>query len=198
MRAVAAFLLFLLALLAIALNRAAAPAKAKPADLRLSTIAGELAGRDVHVRCEGVTGEIVGVDGQSGRTMFVNGRPADETILMEGICERLHRYSQLTKTGVDCLLPCDGSAIETAWSLNALAHESYHLAGIRNEARTECYALQAVDFVVRRLGATAQQARQLATFAFAELPPEMPAEYTSPECRNGGRFDLRPDSALWP
>jgi hypothetical protein len=193
-----AFLLFLFALLTVALHRAASPAAAKPGDLRLSTIASELAHRQVVVHCEGAGEELTGVDGQSGRTMFVGGKPADETFLLEGICERLHTYSQLSKTGVDCLLPCDGSTLDTAWSLNALAHESYHLAGVRNEARTECYALQAIDFVARRLGASPRQARQLAQFAFSELPDRMPAEYTSPDCRDGGKLDLRPGDPIWP
>jgi hypothetical protein len=70
--------------------------------------------------------------------------------------------------------------------------------GVRNEARTECYALQAIDYVAQRLGASDQQAHQLATFAFAELPEGMPAEYSSPACRDGGAYDLRPDSPAWP
>jgi hypothetical protein len=199
-RATAVFLLFLLALLTVALHRAAGHGDAAPPpdDLRLTTIAHELAHRDVHVRCEGSGGSLTGVDGESGRTLFVDGKPADTTFLREGVCERLHAYSQLTKTGLECVLPCDGSALETAWSLNALAHESYHLAGVRNEARTECYALQAIDFVAQRLGASMEQARQLAIFAFAELPPRMPAAYTSPDCRDGGELDLRPESAVWP
>ena len=198
MRAAAFFLLFLFALLTVALHRAASPAAAKPGDLRLSSIASELARRHVVVHCEGAGDNLTGVDGESGRTMFIDGQPADETFLLVGICERLHSYSQLTKTGADCPLPCDGSTLETAWSLNALAHESYHLAGVRNEARTECYALQAIDFVAQRLGASAEQARQLAQFAFAELPARMPAEYTAPECHNGGEYDLRPGDPAWP
>jgi hypothetical protein len=198
MRALALFLLFLLALLTVALHRSAGPAAAKPTDLRLSTIASELARRHVEVRCEGTAGELSGVDGESGHTEFVDAKPTGAAVLKEGICEALHRYSRVTKTGLECLLPCDGSPLATAWSLNALAHESYHLAGVRNEARTECYALQAIDFVARRLGASPQQARNLAAYAFIELPPRMPAEYTSPECRDGGRFDLRPGSAVWP
>jgi hypothetical protein len=197
-RLVAAFLLFLFALLTFALRHAAEPAAAKPADLRLSTISSELARRQVTVRCEGAGGDLTSVDGTSGTTEFVDGKPADETVLQEGVCETLHNYSRLTKRGLDCPLPCDGSALETAWSLNALAHESYHLAGVRNEAQTECYALQAIDFVALRLGASALQARQLAAFSYAELPPRMPDDYTSPQCHDGGAYDLRPRSPVWP
>jgi hypothetical protein len=197
-RVVAFFLLFVFALLTFALRHAAQPAAAKPADLRLSTIASELARRPVSVRCVGVGGDLTSVDGTSGTTEFINGKPANYTTLQEGVCETLHSYSRLTKRGVDCPLPCDGSALETAWSLNALAHESYHLAGVRNEARTECYALQAIDFVALRLGASEEQARDLATFSYAELPRRMPSAYTSPGCHNGGDDDLRPASAVWP
>jgi hypothetical protein len=82
--------------------------------------------------------------------------------------------------------------------MNTLAHESYHLAGVRNEAQTECYALQAIDFVARRLGAPPDQARALATLAFDQLPGRMPPEYSSPDCRNGGRLDLLPNNPVWP
>jgi hypothetical protein len=197
-RSVAVFLLFLFALLTYALHRETKPAQASAADLGLSHIASEIARRDVKVRCEGAAGEIIGVDGQSGRTMFVDGKPDNQTFLLEGICERLHTYSRLTKSNPECLLPCDGSTLETAWSLNALAHESYHLAGVRNEARTECYALQAIDFVARKLGANEAQARQLAVFSYNELPQQMPAEYTSPECHDRGALDLKPDDPVWP
>ena len=198
MRLVAFFLLFVLGLLTLALHHEARSAPPRPGDLGLSAIASSLARRHVVVHCEGAGGSLTGVDGTSGTTEFVNGKPTDETALQEGICERLHAYSRLTKSGPDCGLPCDGSALETAWSLNALAHESYHLAGVRNEARTECYALQAIDYVARRLGASEQQARQLAAFAFAELPGRMPAAYSSPACHDGGAYDLRPASRVWP
>jgi hypothetical protein len=197
-RLVAFFLLFVFALLTFALRHAAEPAAAKANDLRLSTIASEIARRHVSVRCEGAGGDLTSVDGTSGTTEFINGKPADETVLQEGVCETLHNYSRLTKRGLDCPLPCDGSTLETAWSLNALAHESYHLAGVRNEARTECYALQAIDFVALRLGASEEQARQLAAYSFAQLPPRMPDAYSSPLCRDGGAWDLRPASRIWP
>jgi hypothetical protein len=195
-RTLAFFLLLVFALLTFALHRSAGTAAAKPGDLRLSAIASELARRQVTIRCEGTSGNLTGVDGESGRTEFINGKPASVSFLQEGICRELHQYSRETKTA-GCLLAC-GAPVQLAWSLNALAHESYHLAGVRNEARTECYALQAIDFVARRLGASPEQARALATFAFGQLPRRMPPEYSSPECRNGGRLDLLPNNPVWP
>jgi hypothetical protein len=195
-RTVALLLLAVLALLTFTLHRAAGRADAVPGDLRLSAIASELASHKVTIRCEG-TGKLMRVDGESGRTTFVNGKPAGTSFVQEGICETLHRYTRETRSGFSCLLPC-ANPLEVAWSLNTLAHESYHLAGVRNEAETECYALQAIDFAARRLGATREQARALATFSFDQLPERMPALYTSPQCRNDGKYDLRPGDPVWP
>jgi hypothetical protein len=195
-RSFAFVLLALLTLLTVALHHGAAAA-AKPGDLRLSKIASELAGRPVTIRCEGVSGALTGAAGESGRTNFVEGKPVSVSYLQEGICQTLHAYAREEAAGMNCLLPCE-SPLELAWSLNTLAHESYHLAGVRNEAQTECYALQAIDFVARRLGATRPQAEALAGFSFDELPWRMPPEYSSPECHNGGRFDLKPNDPVWP
>jgi hypothetical protein len=35
-------------------------------------------------------------------------------------------------------------------------------------------------------------------FSYAQLPRRMPPAYSSPECRNGGAYDLRPASPVWP
>jgi hypothetical protein len=196
-RTFALLLLAVLALLTFTLHRAADRAGATPGDLRLSTIASELAKRKVTIRCEGTSGKLMRVDGESGLTLFVDGKPGKTSFLQEGVCDTLHGYSRETKSGFDCLLPC-ANPLEVAWSLNTLAHESYHLAGVRNEAETECYALQAIDFAARRLGATPEQARALSGFSFQELPERMPALYSSPQCRDGGRYDLRPGDPVWP
>ena len=195
-RSLAFVLLALLTVLTVLLHHSAT-AQAKPRDLRLSTIASELAGRHVTIRCEGTSGALTGAHGESGRTGFDGNKPASVAYLQEGICRTLHAYARTLKAGQSCVLPCE-EPLEIAWSLNTLAHESYHLAGVRNEAQTECYALQAIDFVARRLGASPDQARALAAFSFDQLPRRMPHEYSSPECRDGGGFDLRPASAVWP
>jgi hypothetical protein len=195
-RALALFLLALLTVLTVLLHRGAVAA-ARPGDLRLSGIASELARRHVTVRCEGLSGALTGARGESGRTEFVGGKPASVAFLQEGICQTLHAYTRALKTGPSCLLPCE-QPLEIAWSVNTLAHESYHLAGVRNETQTQCYALQAIDFVARRLGASRGQAQALAAFAFDQLPRRMPPEYSSPECHDGERYDLRPATAVWP
>jgi hypothetical protein len=196
MRSLAFVLLALLTVLTVLLHHGAAAA-AKPADARLSTIASELARRHVTIRCEGQSGALTGARGESGRTEFIGSEPVSVSYLQEGVCQTLHAYAGESTAGDACLLPCR-RPLEVAWSLNTLAHESYHLAGVRNEAQTECYALQAIGFVARRLGASPEQARALGVFSFDQLPGRMPPEYSSPECRDGGRFDLRPADPLWP
>jgi hypothetical protein len=195
-RSAALILLTLLTILTVLLHHGAAAA-AKPGDLRLSRIASELARRHVTIRCEGLSGALTGARGESGRTEFIGSSPVSVSYLQEGICQTLHSYARALKAGSSCFLPCR-NPLEIAWSLNTLAHESYHLAGVRNEAQTECYALQAIDFVARRLGASPEQRRALGAFSFDQLPGRMPAEYSSPECHDGHRFDLHPDDPAWP
>ena len=196
MRSLALVLLALLTVLTVLLHRGASAA-AKPGDLRLSGIASELARRHVTIRCEGLSGALTGAGGESGRTEFVDGKPVSVSYLQEGVCQTLHSYARSLRAGPACLLPCE-RPLEIEWSLNTLAHESYHLAGVRNEAETECYALQAIDFVARRLGASPDQGRALAAFSFDQLPRRMPPEYSSPECRDGGRLDLHPGDPSGP
>jgi hypothetical protein len=196
MRSLAFFLLALLTLLTVALHHGAAAA-AKGGDLRLSRIASELARRPVTIHCEGVSGALTGPRGESGRTEFLGDKPVSASYLQAGICQTLHAYARALSAGETCLLPCE-QPLEIAWSLNTLAHESYHLAGVRHEAETECYALQAIDFVAHRLGASDPQARAMAAFAFEQLPQRMPPQYSSPKCHDGGEYDLRPDDPLWP
>jgi len=181
MRSVTVALLAMLAVLAVLLHRGAA-AQAKPGDPQLSAIAGELSGRSVTIRCEGLSGALTDPRGDSGRTEFIGDKPVSVAYLQEGICQTLHAYARSRK---ECLLPCE-RPLDVAWSLNTLAHESYHLAGIRNEARTECAALRAIGFVARGLGASPAQAGTLAAYSFAELPRRMPPEYSSPACSQEG------------
>jgi hypothetical protein len=106
------------------------------------------------------------------------------------------RWDPRTCAGSDC-----GYVPEIAMALAVVAHESYHLLGYTNEAQVECYGMQSIWFVANRLGATVDEAQALASFYAARIYPlrrtQTPA-YWSPECRDGGRYDLRPNSHSWP
>lgn len=87
------------------------------------------------------------------------------------------------------------------WALETVAHESYHLLGYTNEAQVDCYGMQSIWFVASSLGATVPESQALAQLFATRIYPlrrvETP-QYWSPECRDGGRYDLRPASHSWP
>src|SRR2546421_4507013 len=85
-------------------------------------------------------------------------------------------------------------------ALAVVAHESYHVLGYSNEAQVECYGMQSIWFVASKLGATVAASQALASLYAARVYPlrrtQTPA-YWSPECRDGGKLDLRPALAAW-
>jgi hypothetical protein len=61
--------------------------------------------------------------------------------------------------------------------------------------------MQSVWFVASRLGASTPEAEAFAHLFADRLYPLRRTEtplYWSPECRDGGRYDLRPASHAWP
>ena len=95
-----------------------------------------------------------------------------------------------------------GPRDDAAFAITVLAHEATHLRGVRNEAETECYALQEGVGLGERLGLTpataralmrAQRDRDLSDASIARLDYRLPAA-----CRNGGSLDLRPDDPSFP
>ena len=78
-----------------------------------------------------------------------------------------------------------------------LAHELQHARGISDEEIAECYGLQSVESLARELGAERKLASLMAYLALAWYKDNRP-EYKSPECRDGGALDFRPDSTDWP
>jgi hypothetical protein len=55
------------------------------------------------------------------------------------------------------------------FALQTIAHESQHLAGIRDEATAECNGMQKLAWFAQRFGATPQQARQMAGDYFRDF-----------------------------
>ena len=86
-------------------------------------------------------------------------------------------------------------------ALQVVAHESYHLWGAQEEAKAECYGLQSIFYVATQLGASLEQAKELGRLYWSSLyrvhGTQWP-KYYSPDCRNGGRLDLRPRDGRWP
>jgi hypothetical protein len=158
---------------------------------RLAGIASDIAGREVDVHCPGLLSRLADVSAHAGTVFFdERGRPADFTDLDEETCSELDRFSE-GKTG-------QGAHAKVARALHVLAHESSHLAGVRDEAAADCYGLQRTAFVAESLGADPAGARRLARLALAERAITAPADYRSSECHDGGALDLNRASAVWP
>jgi hypothetical protein len=78
-----------------------------------------------------------------------------------------------------------------------LTHESIHVTGVRDEAQTECAAMQLDAGMAERLGASPQAAADLAIAYWREIYPRMPASYRSEECVLGGALDTGRQDAPW-
>jgi len=92
----------------------------------------------------------------------------------------------------------DMTQIHIALAVGTLAHELEHTRRVANEAAAECYGMQALKQVARRLGADVQYASELATVYWEEVYPLNPPRYRSPACRPGGPLDLTPATPAWP
>ena len=158
---------------------------------RLAEIASEIAGRDVDVHCPGLLARLADASTNAGTVFFdERGAPADFTDLDEETCSELERFAEGKSSVAE-----DG---RVARAMHVLAHESSHLAGIRDEAAADCYGLQRTAFVAENLGADPAKAERLARLAVAERAVTAPADYRSSECHDGGALDLDPGSSVWP
>jgi hypothetical protein len=180
--------LFVVALLIAAIGFVGFRLTEKRAEERqLASIAGEIAQRKVSVHCQGRVGELIDADGEYGSVSFTANGPGDRAGLDRPICTALARLEQGEPVSVG-----DGSL-----AVEALAHEAYHLAGVRDEAATQCYALQAMRYVAERLGVSGEVADAYVAAAVARYP-SLPDAYRSFECREGGTLDLHPESGVFP
>jgi hypothetical protein len=165
---------------------------------RLATIASELAGRPVGVRCPGFFASLVNVRTEGGYVKFHgDGRPYDHTDLSPETCAALRHVDRVD---FDCVArgDCTFKQFKAAWAIHTLAHESFHLRGFAAEAQAECYALQNTAFVAERLGLGTELAQRIQNWVYVRGYANEPDEYRSEECRDGGQLDLRPRSAVFP
>jgi hypothetical protein len=165
---------------------------------QLASIASDLAGRKVAVRCPSFLAGLVDVHGEAGRVRFDDsGRPADHTDLSPATCKALRH---LDRTDFGCLErgDCGLSQFSAGWAAHTLAHEAFHLRGFQDEGVTECYALQNTAYVAERLGVPTRQAEVIQAWLYNRGYPNEPAEYQSSQCHDGGTLDLRPLQSRFP
>jgi hypothetical protein len=156
--------------------------------------------RNVAVRC----GDM-GIPDRNvlGVTPMVNGHAFDYFLMRPAECTYLTwfheapaRWDPRTCSPSDCRY-----TVDMIWALQTVAHESYHLLGVTNEAEVDCYGMQSIWFVATQLGASLAEGEALGQIFWQDIYPlrrtETPA-YWSAECHNGGPYDLRPGSSTWP
>ncbi len=153
---------------------------------RFSQEASRVAGHPVEIRCD-EAGEFVGAVQHSDGVAVVGGRLA---YLAPERCYELFRLA----------FEDEVSFSQTARAIAVLAHESWHLAGVREEGRTECYALQSGVELGQRLGLDEDTARRMMRQQLVENARRGAAsEYrVSADCRDGGELDLNPNSSAFP
>ncbi len=152
-------------------------------------VAEQIAGRPVLVRCDdGYT--YTGPGSDAAGVAFPRRALA---YLQPQICRTLYRIRFDGEFG---------ARDDAAFAITVLAHEATHLRGIRNEAETECFALQEGVRVAERLGVKpgaastlmrSQLDRDLSDDSVARLDYRLPAA-----CHDGGALDLRPNDSSFP
>ncbi len=159
------------------------------AEQRFTREAAAIAGKPVTVRCDD-SYAFTGVGSDAAGVAF----PRHALAYLEPqVCRTLRG---VTVAGAA------GNRESAALAITVLAHEAIHLRGVRDEARTECYAIQEGVRLGVRLGldpATAralmrsQLERDLGDASLQRLAYRLPAG-----CRAGGSLDLHPGDPAFP
>ena len=152
---------------------------------RFSAEAARIVGRPVEIRCD-ESGERVGFVQHTDGIAEVGGRIA---YLTPDRCHELYRLAFESSTSGG-----------TARAIAVLAHEAWHLRGVRDESTVECYALQSGVELGEGLGLSEEQARRLMRRAFTEnAGGGTNFEYrVGPACSAGGALDLNPETKEFP
>jgi hypothetical protein len=154
---------------------------------RFSDEASLIAAKPVTIQCD-ESGDHVGVVQHADGAALVGGNLA---YLTPQRCLDLYRLA----------FEGEVTSSQTARAIAVLAHEAWHLRGVRDEGTTECYALQSGVELGERLGLLDDTAGQMMRQQLAEnLGRGLSSlEYVvPPDCRDGDRLDLNPDVARFP
>jgi hypothetical protein len=156
---------------------------------RLAAAASELAGTSVEVRCQSFGGAFVDVGADLGYVVFgADGRPEAWTLIKRQQCGDLSDYLRSDKKH-----PTRDQII----AVHVLTHETIHVMGVRDEAETECRAMQLDAGMAALLGASPQAAADLSIAYWRQIYPRMPDSYRSEECAAGGALDAGRPDAPW-
>jgi hypothetical protein len=83
---------------------------------------------------------------------------------------------------------------QRAYALATALHERVHAEGVRNEAQTNCYAVQLIYEFARELNFVHTKAMRLEQLGVRKTRSTAPRRYwSSTHCRDGGRWDIYPE-----
>ena len=152
---------------------------------RFSAEASRVAGKRVTIRCD-ESGDYVGAVQHADGVALVGGRLA---YLTPERCLDLYRLAFEDEVRFN----------RTARAIAVLAHEAWHLRGVADEGATECYAFQSGVAIGERLGLSRDTAERMMRRQLADNALQTNTAYrVPPDCRDGGRLDLRPDVDTFP
>jgi len=181
--------------LSVGLPLAAAMACAVPLirhaqlEQQLSDVASVLAGREVTVRCETVGEAWVQAHPERGYVRIgADGVPERHTVITYDTCRDLRDWVRS-----DHHSTTDAHVV----GVHVLTHEAMHMAGIADEARAECAAMQRDHRAATLLGADDATARSLVRRYLTALHPQLPDAYRSADCASGGALDEHLEDSPW-
>ena len=154
---------------------------------RFSEEASRIADKPVSIRCD-ESRDYVGFVQHADGVALVGG---DRAYLTPERCYDLYRLA----------FEDEITSSQTARAISVLAHEAWHLRGVRDEGTTECYALQSGVELGQRLGLSEDTARQMMRQQLVENQTRGAASFeyvVAPECRDGGALDLARGSGSFP
>ena len=158
-------------------------------ETRLGKVASVLAGVKSTVHCQSGTAEWVDVGNELGFVKYgSDGVPEHATLIKHEQCGLLASYLKGGR---------DRPSLDEIIAVHVLTHESMHMAGITDEAKAECAAVQRDHQTATMLGATDTQATYLAHVYWHAVYPDMPDAYRTPDCKAGGALDEGLPDAPW-
>jgi hypothetical protein len=155
----------------------------------LERAAGVIVGSPVEVRCQSFGQAFVDAHADLGWVAYgPDGTPERATLIKRNQCRDLADYLRSDKTS---------PSLAQVIAVHILTHEAMHMKGHKNEAETECLAMQNDAATAEALGAPVDAALSLAVSYWENVYPRMPSGYRTDRCGPGEQLDLGEPGAPW-
>lgn len=156
---------------------------------RLADAASTIVGSSVDVHCQTAGETFTDAGSDLGYVAFgLDGEPDRKTTIKWEQCRALASY--VRSEGIE-------ASRDEMIAVHVLTHESMHMSGVRNEAESECRAMQRDAWMARLLGAARSDARYLASWYWRTIYPNMSPGYRSDDCGPGQAFDAGLPDPPW-